>query len=163
MDEVSFRTVDPRDADAQIALRRYLTEVSAYLVHGVVSTDAVADVDDFTPPGGGFVLGRRDGVVIGCGGVRSLDDEVGEIKRMWIEAASRGCGLGVRLLGSLEDLARDLGYERIRLDTNKVLAPAIHLYETHGYRQINRYNDNPDATHFYEKFLSDTHSDRTRR
>lgn len=155
MDEVSFGTVDPRHPDAQVALRRYLSEVSVYLVDGAVSSDAVDDVDDFMAPRGGFVLGRRGGVVIGCGGVRPLDAEVGEIKRMWIEAGSRGRGLGTRLLRSLEDLARDRQYERIRLDTNKVLVQAVHLYETHGYRQINRYNDNPDATHFYEKWLTD--------
>ncbi|MGO9875932.1 MAG: GNAT family N-acetyltransferase [Acidimicrobiia bacterium] len=162
MDEVSFGTVDPRGPDAQVALRRYLSEVSVSLVHGVVSSEAADEVDDFMPPGGGFVLGRHGGVVIGCGGVRPLDPEVGEIKRMWIEAGSRGRGLGSRLLRSLEDLARDRKYERVRLDTNKVLVQAIHLYETRGYRQIDRYNDNPDATHFYEKWLTDALPDRRR-
>ncbi len=44
-----------------------------------------------------------------------------------------------------------LGYRVIRLDTNAALAEAIALYQRAGYRAVERYNDNPWATHFFEK------------
>ena len=72
---------------------------------------------------------------------------------MWIDPVLRGRGLGRRLLGALEDAARNLGYERVRLDTHEVLAEAVGLYETHGYRRIDRYHGYPDPTHFFEKRL----------
>lgn len=46
-----------------------------------------------------------------------------------------------------------LGYARIVLDTNGALTAALRFYDRHGYRPIERYNDNPDATHFFAKDL----------
>jgi ribosomal protein S18 acetylase RimI-like enzyme len=110
-------------------------------------------VDDFQPPTGVFLLVREQAAVVGCGAVRSLGSGVGEVKRMWIDPATRRRGVGARLLDALEDAARALGYVRLRLDTHEVLVEAIGLYESHGYRRINRYHDAPDPTHFYEKAL----------
>ena len=157
---MSFEAVDPSSPDAQRALHRYLSEVSARLVNGLLGPGAVGDVDDLTPPGGVFLLGRSGGAVVACGGVRALGPGVGEIKRMWVERSSRGRGLGARLLRELEDAARDVGYQLIRLDTNEVLVEAIRLYETHGYRRIDRYHDRPDPTHFYEKSVTSLPHDR---
>jgi hypothetical protein len=53
----------------------------------------------------------------------------------------------------LEDQARALGHGAVRLDTNAALAEAISMYQRAGYRAIARYNDNPWATHFFEKRL----------
>jgi ribosomal protein S18 acetylase RimI-like enzyme len=94
------------------------------------------------------VDGRRP---VGCGLLRRFRPGVGEIKRMWLHPDVRGLGLGVRLLGALEDAARQAGNREVRLDTNERLLEAIALYEAAGYRRIPRYNDNPDATHFYAK------------
>jgi DNA-binding MarR family transcriptional regulator/GNAT superfamily N-acetyltransferase len=90
---------------------------------------------------------------IGCGALRELSPTVGEIKRMWLHPDARGLGFGVRLLSELEAAARRRGQRELRLDTNARLGDAIALYESTGYRRIERYNDNPDATHFYMKSL----------
>ena len=42
----------------------------------------------------------------------------------------------------------------VRLDTNESLSEAIHLYGASGYREIDRFNDNPYAHHWFEKNLS---------
>ena len=73
---------------------------------------------------------------------------------MWLHPDARGLGLGTRLLAALESAARHAGRHAVRLDTNESLREAIALYESAGYRRIVRYNDNPDATRFYEKSLS---------
>jgi DNA-binding MarR family transcriptional regulator len=90
---------------------------------------------------------------VGCGVLRALAPGVGEIKRMWLHPDARSLGLGPRLLDALESAAREAGHREIRLDTNVRLGEAIALYEAAGYRPIGRYNDNPDATHFYGKRL----------
>ena len=151
--EATFTSVDPRGPEAQAALWQYLSEVSARVVDGVLSTADLA-VDDFMPPRGTFLLGRLGDRVVGCGAVRALDGDIGEVKRMWIDPDFRGRGFGGLLLTALEDAARDLGYRIVRLDTNDVLVEAIRLYEAHGFRRIDRYNVNPDPTRFYEKSLS---------
>ena len=156
--EVAFTAVDPSDPEVRIALLRYFSEIAERMAHVVIVEDDFL-VDDFTPPGGVFFLVRSGEAVVGCGAVRNLgnafgDDGIGELKRMWIAPDHRGLGLGSRLLRTLEAAARDLGYERLRLDTHAVLVEAIHLYESNGYRAIPPYNDHPDPTHFFEKSLA---------
>ena len=73
---------------------------------------------------------------------------------MWVDPRWRGGGLGARLLRQLENRSRQLGHGTIRLDTNQTLHEAIAMYESVGYRRVERYNDNPYATHFFEKSLS---------
>lgn len=102
---------------------------------------------------GCFMLARLDGRPVGCGAVRALDAETGEIKRMWVAPEARGIGLARRLLDALEAQARDLGMRRVRLDTNRTLGEAQALYRKAGYREIGRYNDNSYADFFFEKAL----------
>ena len=94
-----------------------------------------------------------------CGTVRRLADGVGEIKRMWVDPAVRGVGLGRRLLAHLEQLAAAQGLSLIRLDTNAALTEAIALYDRSGYRRIRRYNDNPYADVWFEKILDSAAGD----
>ena len=76
-----------------------------------------------------------------------------DIKRMWLRSDVRGRGLGRALLGHLMDEARTLGVDRVRLDTNETLVEAIALYESSGFVAVERFNDDPHATHFFERAL----------
>jgi GNAT superfamily N-acetyltransferase len=151
--DVRFVAADPAAAESQAALRSYLAEIADRIPGGNAGPDDARAVDDFRPPAGVFLIASDRGVVVGCGAVRALEPGVGEVKRMWIDPSRRGRGLGSRLLDALEDAARALGYQRLRLDTHELLVEAIGLYEAHGFRRIDRYHDNPDPTHFYEKHL----------
>jgi GNAT superfamily N-acetyltransferase len=154
MTGVLIARVDPRSADARTALERYLSEAAGRLEHPTFrAADLVDEVGDFAAPGGAFLLVRGKASVIGCGAVRTLAPGLGEIKRMWIEPGQRGHGLGSQLLGALEATSLELGHERVRLDTNGALREAVGLYVARGYRPIDRYNDNRDATHFFERQL----------
>ena len=152
-DDVAFAVADPASGEVQAALRRYLAEIAERIPHGNTGPDDAGAVDEYAPPSGVFLLARGRQAVVGCGAIRALGPALGEVKRMWIDPAWRGRGLGGRLLDALEDAARDLGYDRLRLDTHELLVEAIGLYEAHGYRRIDRYHDYPDPTHFYEKRL----------
>jgi len=152
-DDVRFERTDPGAAAAQGALRRYLAEIAARIPQGATGPAEADAVDDYRPPAGVFLVVLERDTVVGCGAVRRLDDAVGELKRMWIDPVARGRGLGRMLLTALEAAGRELGYDRLRLDTHEVLVEAIALYEAAGYRRIGRYHDHPDPTHFYEKRL----------
>lgn len=112
------------------------------------------DPPAFTPPAGVFLVVRDDrGAAIGCGGVRMIAPNRGEIKHLWMRPSARGSGTGRALLADLERRAAELGATEVVLDTNESLAAAQHIYRTSGYEEVAPYNDNRNATHWFRKAL----------
>jgi uncharacterized protein (DUF952 family)/GNAT superfamily N-acetyltransferase len=108
--------------------------------------------DEMWPPDGALLVGwDATGAPVACGGVKRLDDDVAEVKRMYVVPDARGCGHARRLLRGLEDAARRLGYSRVRLDTGPTQTHAKALYESAGYVEIPDYNGNPHASYWAEK------------
>lgn len=150
----SIDPVDPGDEDARAALTRYAEELDHRFHDGFATPADDPTAATMRPPGGGFwVVRAADGAVIGCGGIRRLDATTAEVKRMWVAPEVRGRGIATRLLAHLEKASRDLGCTRIVLDTAAELVEAIGLYERSGYVAVPRYNDNPDAAHWFAKEL----------
>ena len=98
-------------------------------------------------------MARLEGEAIGCGGFKRIDAATGLIKRVWTAPSARGLGVARRMLRTLEGAARDAGLTTLRLDTNKALTEAHALYRKEGYREIERFNDNPYSHHWFEKRL----------
>jgi GNAT superfamily N-acetyltransferase len=90
----------------------------------------------FEPPDGAFLAVRVDGRPVACGGICRFDETRAELKRMYVEPASRGMGLGRRVLEGLEAEARRLGYVAVVLETGNLQAEALGLYESSGYARI---------------------------
>ena len=104
-----------------------------------------------------LVLYRRD-VPVGCGAVRLLDAETGELKRMYVSPAERGRGLGRRLVAELEAEARALGVRRLVLETGTRQHAALALYRGAGFRPIPLYGEyllSPDTSVCLGKDLGD--------
>ena len=152
---IEFTLADPHGAEARGCLQRYFEELESRFKGGF-DRDAggAAAIRDFAPPGGCFLIAKRLGQPVACGAVRTFEEGIGEIKRMWVSPEARGLGLGRRLLAELERAARNLGLRSVRLDTNESLGEAIKLYRASGYREIARFNDNPYAHHWFEKNLN---------
>lgn len=152
--EITVDDEPPDSAAAKFCLDAYFRELADRFEesfdpdHGGAAEDAA-----MTPPEGCFLVARLHGRAIGCGGLKTLGDGLGEIKRMWVAPEARGLGVARRLLAALEDAARTRAMGRIRLDTNRSLTQAQALYRSAGYRAIERYNDNPYADFWFEKDL----------
>ncbi|MHB8680615.1 MAG: GNAT family N-acetyltransferase [Acidimicrobiales bacterium] len=104
-------------------------------------------------PSGAYLVGRLDGRAVAGGGVRRLDDEAAEIKRMYVVPGQRRRGIGSALLLALEHEAQGLGYRVVRLDTGPQQPHAEHLYRRSGYTEIPDYNGNARASFWAEKRL----------
>ena len=85
------------------------------------------------------VLAVLDGSPIGCGALRLLDSETGEIKRMFVRPEARGQQVGRAILGELESWARELELSRVILETVLKLEAAVGLYRSQGYQRIPNY------------------------
>ncbi|MEP6842783.1 MAG: GNAT family N-acetyltransferase, partial [Pseudolysinimonas sp.] len=70
------------------------------------------------------------------GGLRTLDDTHGEIKRMYVIPERRGSGVSTAILTSLEDEARGRGWRRLVLETGDQQPDAMRFYEREGYTRI---------------------------
>jgi ribosomal protein S18 acetylase RimI-like enzyme len=73
---------------------------------------------------------------------------------MWVSPDARGLGLGRRLMRALEQRASEAGATVIRLETNAALVEAIQLYRSAGYVEVEEFNDEPNADHWFEKQLA---------
>ncbi|MES2893118.1 MAG: GNAT family N-acetyltransferase [Bacteroidota bacterium] len=108
----------------------------------------------YSLPEGGIILAEDQGVFLGCVGIRRIDDAIGELKRMYVRPGNQGKGIGKKLLTCAVELAKDCGYEKIRLDTLNTMRSAIHLYTKEDFYEIPPYYLNPNATAvFFEKQL----------
>jgi GNAT superfamily N-acetyltransferase len=91
---------------------------------------------EFAPPRGTFVVAEVDGVPIGCAGLRSLEHDVVEIKRMFVRSPLRRKGYARQLLTELEGRARANGFRRIVLETGLAQPEALALYPSAGYEPV---------------------------
>ncbi len=88
-----------------------------------------------------FLVASMDGHWVGCGGFKRLNSASACIKRMWVDEAWRGKGIGRHLLTLLENQAKDLGYSVVKLETNRLLHEAIQLYRSQGYQEVSPFVD----------------------
>lgn len=160
---IEIAPADPDDAAAQYAIAQYYSVLAQRFESGFdAGTTRPAPADALRPPAGRFLVATLRGAVVGCVGLKLHADGVGEIKRLWVAPATRGMGLGRRLLTAIEDAARDAGARVARLDTNRALTEAIELYRSSGYVEIPAFNDEPYAHHWFQKRLADDRADRER-
>jgi GNAT superfamily N-acetyltransferase len=143
----------PDAADASILIE----ELEAHLDplyprqsrHGLSVDQLMAEAVAF------FVL-RSDGIPAACGGVKFIDAEYGELKRMYVRPQFRGLGFGKMMLHHLADYARSNGIVLLRLETGIHQREAIGLYERMGFQRVppfGNYKEDP-LSQFYEKLLA---------
>lgn len=100
----------------------------------------------YSPPEGRLLLAYLVGEPVGCIAMRKLDEGICEMKRLYLRKAARGHGLGNRLIETLISEAKKEGYRKMRLDTfPPKMAKAVALYESHGFRPIAPYYNNPNT------------------
>lgn len=150
--EIAFEP--PSASDARLCLERYFRELADRFEAGYdPAADKSATDEDLTPPAGSFVVARLKGEPVGCGALKRIDQTTGEIKRVWTAPAARGLGVARRILQKLEGKARAMELTTLRLDTNKALKEAHAFYRKQGFRDVERFNDNPYAHRWFEKTL----------
>ncbi|MCW3845446.1 bifunctional helix-turn-helix transcriptional regulator/GNAT family N-acetyltransferase [Micromonospora yasonensis] len=151
---VVIEPCSPGDPRARAAVRAYAREIAQRFDDGFdpALSRPVRD-EDLVPPAGLFLLATLNGEPVGCGAIKLHAGAPAEIKRVWVSDGVRGLGIGRRLLDQLEGHAAEGGWTAVRLDTNRNLTEAIAMYRAAGYREIEPYNTERYAHHWFEKRL----------
>ena len=113
------------------------------------SIHELKDMDDiqksYFENGGTFLGMFENGEMICTGAIRRIEQQTCEIKRLWLLNEYHGQGLGYRMLQELLTYARDMGYQRVRLETDPVAqSRALEFYKQAGFYEIPSYSDRGD-------------------
>jgi len=131
-----------------------LDEVKEIFVEYVQSLDTDLSFQDFqnelkslpgkyAPPDGALVLALFDNKVAGCIALRKINDDVCEMKRLYVRDCYRMLGVGKALISHIINEAHKLNYSYMRLDTLPSMNYAHSLYSSFEFYDINPYIYNP--------------------
>jgi ribosomal protein S18 acetylase RimI-like enzyme len=111
----------------------------------------IADLPgDYGPPEGRLLLAYCEAELAGCVALHKLEENICEMKRLYLRPQFRGHGFGRTLAEKIIQEARDIGYRKIRLDTvEPVMKDAVAMYRKLGFTEIAPYCANPIAGALY--------------
>jgi putative acetyltransferase len=109
---------------------------------------------DYAPPGGRLLLAEHESHLVGCVALHPLGPGICEMKRLYLRPQFRGKNLGRALSEHIIAEARQIGYERMRLDTvEPVMKDAVAMYRKLGFKDIAPYRPNPNPGTLYMELL----------
>ena len=135
---------------------RALLEQSHAMMLELFEMNFFLGLDELATPEVHFIAARDGDDVLGTGAFKRMDGYC-EVKSMFTAEAARGRGVAAAILRALEDQAHGEGFRVLRLETGELLAPAVRLYERHGFGRcghFGEYTPNGESV-FMEKRLGD--------
>jgi putative acetyltransferase len=140
----------PHIAQARELFLEYAQSLGFSLCFQNFDHELAALPGDYAPPEGRLLLAEVDGQVAGCVALHKLEPGVCEMKRLYLRPQFRGRGLGRVLADRIIAEARQIGYQRMRLDTvEPVMKDAVAMYRRLGFKEIAPYCPNPIAGAMY--------------
>jgi GNAT superfamily N-acetyltransferase len=111
------------------------------------------EIDKFLPPYGRLLLAEYECQVVGLACMRRIREDIGEIKRMYVQPAFRRQGIGRALVEGLIAEAREIGYPRMRLDSTRFMKEAHSLYRSVGFQEIEPYPESEIPEEFWQHWI----------
>lgn len=102
-------------------------------------------------PYGRLYLAYYNNELSGCIGLKKMDKQHCEMKRLFVRPSFRGKQIGNQLIQQIINDAKEIGYSYMLLDTLPFLKSAIHMYKKFGFYEIESYNDSPMSSSIYMK------------
>ncbi|WP_288177516.1 GNAT family N-acetyltransferase [Blautia hydrogenotrophica] len=87
-------------------------------------------------------------IPVGCVSLKKYDNKSAEVKRVFIKQEYRSKGISRKLIGLLENIVREKGYNCLILESGAPLVAATALYGKIGYKVIpnyGQYKDMPES------------------
>lgn len=107
----------------------------------------------FLPPSGRLLIAEYNGSVAGLGCLKKLNNQIGEIKRMYVRSEFRRKGIGKKILEELLIEAKDIGYAKVWLDSARFMKSAHELYRKSGFAEIEPYPESEIPVGFQPNWI----------
>ncbi len=132
---ITVRAVEAKEVAQVIALvRTTLAEFGIDFGEGAATDEQLLQLpQSYTAHGGAFFVALDKEQVIGTAGIALLEPAVFELRKMFLDPAVRGQGLGQRLFDACLGFAKERGGQRIVLDTTEKMTEAIAFYGRNGF------------------------------
>jgi N-acetylglutamate synthase-like GNAT family acetyltransferase len=101
--------------------------------------------EKYGEPDGAFFIAKENDNVVGCVGLKKMDDKSCEMKRLFVRDKYRGKGTGKKLVEMIIEEAKSKNYETMKLDTLDTMKNALDIYYKTGFHEIEPYYNNPHA------------------
>ena len=141
---ISVQPADPHGEVATALISELVAELGSRYADRPDDEASSFSPADVTVPRSIFVVAILDGEPVGCGALRPKDEDVVEIKRMYVREKARGLGVGRAILAELERHAAGFGYTSMILETGIRQPEAIALYTRRGFVRIANFGDYAD-------------------
>lgn len=149
-------TAGPEFEDGRHLFRRYAESLDFDLAFQHFAEELETISEQYNRPTGALLLAYYGETAIGCVGIRQLEQDTAELKRLYVRPDYRRFKIGRQLMEAALHIARELNYQRIRLDTTPSQAQAQNLYRSMGFYEIRPYRHNPiGGAVFMEKKLGE--------
>jgi ribosomal protein S18 acetylase RimI-like enzyme len=139
--------------DAKILFLEYANSLNFDLCFQNFDKEIADLKGEYTNNGGCILLCYENNIAAGCVGLRRLENNICEMKRLYLRNEFRGTGIGRKLAEKIIDKATEFGYEKMRLDTIDTMKEAISLYKKLGFIEIKPYRENPVAGAIYMELV----------
>ena len=105
----------------------------------------LSDLDKFqtvyAPSDGCFLVLKNSDGIFGCGGIRRLENNHGELVRLWLRKEIRKRGYGRMIFESLLKKCEEVGFDEVYLDTSNRCTEAIKLFRQNGFNDCHKYKE----------------------
>jgi ribosomal protein S18 acetylase RimI-like enzyme len=145
---------DEEVSEAKKLIIAYIQWLNQDLSYQNIDDELSTFPQKYGEPEGAFLIAKENKEVVGCVGIRKLENNICEMKRLYVNDRYRGNGTGKKLVEMIIGEARLKHYEKMRLDTFNTMEDALNIYRKNGFYEIESYNNNPAGGVVYlEKIL----------
>lgn len=95
--------------------------------------------ETYATPQSHYLVLLKNEKIVGCGGIAPLaggDPTTCELKKMYFHSDARGAGMGTKMVATLLEKAKALGYKKCYLETVARMERANALYNKMGFRKL---------------------------
>jgi carbonic anhydrase len=144
---ITLRPLTATDTEALEQVRQYFRNYAAWLGVDLSYQNFEQEMNSlpgrYAAPDGCLFFAELAGQPAGCVGVRAFSEGICEMKRLYVDPAARGQGVGRQLALAAIKAARQLGFKRLLIDTLPNMRMAVKLYRELGFTEAPAYYPSP--------------------